>query len=321
MSERRWHPILEQWVITATHRQDRTFLPPKDYCPLCPTKEGAFPTEIPSSSYDIAVFENRFPSLSSNAPEPAIAATALCDVKDASGVCEVILYTPNHTTSLANLETSQIEKLIQVWQDRYNELGSRQEIDYVFIFENKGESIGVTIPHPHGQIYAFNYLPPIIEKELQSQKKHFEATKRCLHCDLIKEEQMTGDRLITSNNNFIAFVPFYARFPYEVHVYSKEHLSSLGEFTSTHINDLAQILKTVLTKFDNLWQMSLPYIMVMHQEPTDNKDHPGCHFHIEFYPPNRTKEKLKYLAGCESGAGTFINDTLPEETAKQLRDA
>ncbi len=179
----------------------------------------------------------------------------------------------------------------------------------------------MTIPHPHGQIYAFNYLPPTIEKELASQKKHFESTGKCLHCDLIKEEQTTQDRLVANTNSFVAFVPFYARFPYEVHIYSKEHLTCLNEFTSADINDLAVMLKMVLEKFDNLWQTSLPYIMVMHQKPTDNKVHPGCHFHIEFYPPNRTKEKLKYLAGCESGAGSFINDTLPEDTAKQLRDA
>lgn len=319
MSELRWNPIAEEWVVTATHRQDRTFMPPADYCPICPTQPGGFPTEVPASDYEFVVFENKFPSFHPDPPEPAVTGTALFPVRPAQGVCEVVLYSPQHDTSLADRSISEIDRLIRVWTDRYVELGSRPDIDYVFIFENKGEAIGVTLHHPHGQIYAFSYLPPKIGRELESQAKHFNRTGRCLHCDVLDEERRDGRRVVAENEHFIALVPFYARYPYEIHLYAKSHLTSLAEFSESTRQDFARMLKTVMRKYDGLFGFSLPYMMVMHQQPTDGLDHPGCHFHVEFYPPNRTATKLKYLAGCESGAGTFINDTLPEEKAAELR--
>jgi UDPglucose--hexose-1-phosphate uridylyltransferase len=319
MSEMRWNPVLRQWVVTATHRQDRTFLPPPGFCPLCPTKDDSFPTEIPSDNFDLVVFENKFPSFSSAPTAPAVEAGDLYAVAPAQGTCEVVIYTPEHEGSLAQLPLEKIQQLIAVWKDRYEELGKRKEIKYVFIFENKGQSIGVTINHPHGQIYAFSYLPPLIEKELASQKDYYDQTGNCLHCAIVGEELASKSRIIAENSHFIAFVPFYARWPYEVHLYAKNHRPSLLDFSEDEQLSLAELLQTVIRKYDGLFGTSLPYMMVTHQKPTDGLDHPGSHFHIEFYPPNRTKEKLKYLAGCESGAGTFINDTLPEDTAKQLR--
>jgi UDPglucose--hexose-1-phosphate uridylyltransferase len=162
-------------------------------------------------------------------------------------------------------------------------------------------------------------LPPKIERELQSQAEHHHKTGRCLHCDVLAEEIRDGRRVVTESEHFIALIPFYARYPYELHLYAKEHIRSLAEFTPEMRLDFARILKTVMLKYDGLFGFSLPYMMVMHQEPTDGREHPGCHFHVEFYPPNRTAQKLKYLAGCESGAGTYINDTLPEEKAAELR--
>ncbi len=321
MSELRWNPVLEEWVITATHRQDRTFLPPKDYCPLCPTKPGAFPTEVPAESYEIVCFENKFPSLRHNAPEPAVEGSDLYPVAPAEGICEVVLYTPQHEGSLAGMDVAHIEKLVYVWADRYRELGARPEIKYVFIFENKGEVIGVTIPHPHGQIYAFSYIPPKIAQEISSSRRHLDRTGRCLFCDILAEEKRDGRRIITENDSFTAVIPFYARYPYEVHLFSREHRRSLADFGERENADLAAILKDLLRRYDRLWGFSLPYMMVMHQAPTDGEPHDECHFHIEFYPPYRTKEKLKYLAGCESGTGAFINDTLAEEKAAELREA
>ncbi|MDQ3686482.1 MAG: galactose-1-phosphate uridylyltransferase, partial [Acidobacteriota bacterium] len=154
MSELRWNPLLGEWVATATHRQQRTFLPPADFCPLCPTKPGGFPTEVPESSYDIAVFENRFPSMRPDPEEPAIEGTELYPVRPSAGVCEVVLYSPRHTSTLAAEPVEQIYKLVQVWTDRFRELSALEFVHYVFIFENKGEAIGVTLHHPHGQIYA-----------------------------------------------------------------------------------------------------------------------------------------------------------------------
>lgn len=319
MSEMRWNPVLQEWVVTATHRQDRTFLPPSGYCPLCPTKEGGFPTEVPRQSYDFVVFENKFPSLSKKPPLPAIAASDLYPVKEANGVCEVVLYSEEHTGTLADLPPARVAQLIGVWRDRYEDLGSRKEIDYVFIFENKGEAIGVTIHHPHGQIYAFSHLPPKIKREIESERSHYDKTGRCLHCDIIKEEESIAQRLVCRTEHFVAFVPFYARYPYEVHIYAREHRSSLSDLSPVEERDMARILLTVLRKYDRLWGFSMPYMMVMHQRPTSGGSWPGSHLHIEFYPPMRTAEKMKYLAGCESGAGTYVNDTLPEEKAEELR--
>jgi UDPglucose--hexose-1-phosphate uridylyltransferase len=319
MSELRWNPISREWVVTATHRQDRTFFPPPGFCPLCPTQPGGFPTEIPLPDYDIVVFENKFPSFRLPPPAPAAEDGALYHVRPSEGVCEVVCYTSDHTTTLAKQSVHHIERLIRVWRERYIDLGARPEIDYVFIFENKGEAIGVTLPHAHGQIYAFSYVPPIIARELESAKLHHTKTGRCLHCDVVHEERVDGRRVVVESDHFIAFIPFYARYPYELHIYAKGHLPSMVHFTSEHEHDLARVLKTVLSKFDNLWSFSFPYMMVMHQEPTDGQAHAGSHFHIEFYPPHRTPEKLKFLAGCESGAGTFINDTLPEDKAAELR--
>lgn len=319
MSELRWHPILEEWVIVATHRQDRTFLPPDDYCPLCPTRPGGFPTEVPAEDYELIAFENKFPSLRLPAPEPSVEDTNLYKVRPAEGVCEVILYTPRHEGALTDASVEELRKLIEVWTDRYEELGSLPEIEYVFIFENKGKEIGVTITHPHGQIYAYPFIPPKIQIELAASKKHMQAHQSCLFCDIVREELSDGRRILSENESFVAAVPFFARYPYEAHIWSRAHKQSLPELSEKERDDLAEMLKRILSSYDALWNRSLPYMMVLHQKPTDGGDYDHYHFHIEFYPPYRAPDKLKYLAGSESGAGVYINDTLPEEKARELR--
>lgn len=319
MSELRWNPLLGEWLATATHRQERTFKPPPDHCPLCPTKLGGFPTEVPESTYDIVVFENRFPSLSPDPPAPAVEGTELYPVRPAQGVCEVVLYSPHHTSSLAQESVIQIYKLIQVWTDRFRALGALDYVKYVFIFENKGEAIGVTLHHPHGQIYAYPFIPPRIARELEMSRAHREETGRCLLCDITREERRDGRRLIFENDSFVAYIPFFARWPYEVHITSLEHKQALTDFDGREQRDLALLLKTVLTAYDRIFNLSFPYMMVIHQRPTDTEGYNYYHFHIEFYPPLRTATKLKYLAGSETGAGMFINDTLAEEKAAELR--
>ncbi len=319
MSELRWNPLMGEWLATATHRQDRTFLPPKDFCPLCPTQKGGFPTEVPESTYDIVVFENRFPSLNPNPPEPAVESGELYAVEQSFGECEVVVYTPNHNSSLANEPVEQIYKLVQVWTDRFRDLTKLEFVKYVFIFENKGEAIGVTLLHPHGQIYAYPFVPPRVAKELEQSKAHKEKTGNCLFCDIIAEEQRDGRRIVAENESFVAFIPFFARYPYELHVAPKNHLQDLTQFSKNEQTDLAGILKQVLAAFDKLFNLSFPYMMVLHGQPSDGGDYNFYHFHIEFYPPLRTATKLKYLAGSESGAGMFINDTLAEEKAAELR--
>jgi UDPglucose--hexose-1-phosphate uridylyltransferase len=319
VSELRWNPLLGEWVATATHRQDRTFLPPPDHCPLDPTKPGGFPTEVPEPTYDIVVFENRFPSLRPEPPAPAVEGTALYPVRPGQGVCEVVLYTPEHSSTLAQQPVTQIDKLVRVWTNRYAELSQLDYVAYIFIFENKGEAIGVTLHHPHGQIYAYPFIPPHISTELEQTRLHKDETGRCLLCDIIHEERRDARRIIAENESFVAYIPFFARWPYEVHITASRHLQALTDLSRGEQKDLAAMLKMVLVAYDKLFNLSFPYIMAMHQRPTDGGDYNHYHFHIEFYPPLRTPTKLKYLAGSETGAGMFINDTLAEEKAVELR--
>jgi UDPglucose--hexose-1-phosphate uridylyltransferase len=319
VSELRWNPLLGEWVATATERQDRTFLPPDDYCPLCPTKSGGFPTEVPEGSYDIVVFENRFPSLKTVPDDPVVESSALYPVRPSQGVCEVVLYSPKHSSSLAQEPVEQIYKLVRVWTDRFRELSALDFVKYVFIFENKGEAIGVTLHHPHGQIYAYPFIPPRIATELKQFGDYQEATGKCLLCEVLSEELNAKGRIVAENDSFAALIPFFARWPYETHIYSKRHFQALPDMSDAETKDLASILKMVLVAFDKLFDISFPYMMVIHQRPVDGQPYDFYHFHIEFYPPLRSANRLKYLAGSETGAGMFINDTLPEEKAAELR--
>jgi UDPglucose--hexose-1-phosphate uridylyltransferase len=315
MSELRYHPFLDQWVITATHRQDRTFFPPPDYNPLAPTKPGGFPTEVPFESYDLVVFENKFPSLRPHPSAPEVASSSLTPVRPSGGVCEVVCYTQDAESSFAQLPFSQVRKLVRVWRDRYEGLGARPEVEYVFIFENKGKEIGVTLSHPHGQIYAYPFVPPVPREELQQERAYFEAHGRPLMAAVLEETLPT---VVWQNELFVAFVPFFARYPYEVYIAPRVQLRSLAGMGERELDLLAEAMLVLARKYDQLFGFSMPYIMAMHQEPSV----PGYEFawfHVEFYPPYRTATKLKYLAGSEAGAGAFINDTLPEVTAATLR--
>lgn len=320
MSELRWNPILKEWLITATHRQDRTFNPPEDYCPLCPTEPGGFETEVPRPDYDLVVFENKFPSLEKNPRKPVVKGTGLTPVKESEGICEVVLFTSDHDGVMSNKPLTRFIKLVKVWKDRYISLSKKEFIKYVYIFENKGEEVGVTLEHPHGQIYAYPFIPPLIKNELNNSKEHLKETGQCLFCDILKQELLDKKRVILKNDSFTALVPFFARYAYEVNIYANQHISSFAEFDEKLISDLAAILKSVIKKYDNLFGFVFPYIMAIHQKPAVKGSKAYSHFHIEFYPPYRTKDKLKYLAGSESGAGTFINGSLPEEKAEELKN-
>jgi UDPglucose--hexose-1-phosphate uridylyltransferase len=322
MTERRWDPVSGEWRIFATHRQERTFLPTAEACPLCPTTDPDHPTEVPASSYELVVFDNRFPSLSADPPEPSVVAHGLYDVAPAIGAAEVVLYSDQHHLTFADLEPARVRDLVDVWADRYSVLGARPEINYVFIFENKGQVIGVTLDHPHGQIYGFPTIPPQPLRELHAASAHHDRCGTCVYCDVIAYEEADGVRLVTSSEHLLAFVPFAARFPYEVHVAPRRHATSLLDLSEPERADLATVLLDVAAAYDALFGFSLPYVMAMHQSPTDDGQwlHVS-HLHVEFTPPHRTADKLKYLAGSELAAGAFINDTVPEATAAALRSA
>ena len=301
MSELRWHPLLREWVTVAPWRQDRTYHPDEAHCPLCPTQPGMPLTEIPRADYHIAVFENRFPSYTGE-----------------QGRCEVVSYTAKHDSSLGAQSVAHIRDLIEVWQDRFRELSKLPNVKYVYIFENRGEEIGVTLSHPHGQIYAYPFLPAKIEREFESSALHQQETGGCLYCDIL-EGEWQGERMVAENDRWLAFVPEFARWPYEVHLAPREHVGDITELSSGQADSLASVLKVLLQKYDRLFGKPLAYVMAFHQRPPgDGGGH--YHFHIEFYPPNRSADKLKMLAGSELGAGAFILDARAEDTAKQLRE-
>lgn len=322
MSQLRWHPLQEEWVAVASHRQVRPISLGKakagvkqPSCPFCPG--GAEGLNAP---YEFAVFENKFPSFNRNSDAPSLGKPGdLYRAGPGRGICEVVLYSPRHDSTLAEESRENIGKLVEVWRDRYIELGKLPFIKYVYEFENKGAVIGVTLQHPHGQIYAFPYIPPRVKSELDAERRYMAKHRRCLLCDMARREKSSGARVVELTDKFIAYVPYFARYPYEIHISSRRHVGSLAGMTRAERWDLSGILKTVLMKYDSLFGFSFPYIMLMHQEPTDGRKYPHHHFHIEFFPPHRSADKIKYLAGCEAGAGTFINDTIPEEKAAELR--
>lgn len=322
MNERRYDPTTGEWTTIAAHRQDRTFLPPADECPLCPTTDPERPTELPDAAYDVAVFDNRFPSL---VPEPADPVDPGGDVYAAGpavGATEVVVYSRDHTRHLADMRPEQVKRIVDVWADRYAELGRRDEVGYVMVFENRGEAIGVTLHHPHGQVYAYPEIPPRPRRELEAALAHYGRRGTCVHCDVVATERADAVRLVGINDSFVAYVPYWARFPYEVHVAPRRHAASLLDLTDPERLRFAELLTDVIGAYDRLFGFPLPYVMAMHQAPTDDGQWQHVsHLHVEFTPVHRTATKLKYLAGSELGAGAFLNDTLPERTAAELRSA
>jgi len=312
--ELRWDPIMRQWIIVSGARGKRPLLP-KGYCPFCPGSE-----EVPKGDWTVISLPNKFPSLSPNPPLPS-KSDRLYRTCPARGICEVIIYTPKHDATLADLNVENIKAVIDLWTERFIDLGRLDYIKYVFIFENKGRIIGVTLDHPHGQIYAFPFIPTIIRRELKSSKRYWKRTGRCLFCRIIEKEKEDGRRVICENDGFICFLPFFAHWPYGVHIYPKRHVTALPDLNEEEKMMLASLLKKVLRKFDNLFNMSFPYMMVLHQRPTDGREYPHYHFHIEFYPPYREKGKVKYFASVEMGAGTVTFDYTPEMKAKELRES
>ncbi len=322
MSERRYDPTMGEWRMFARHRQDRTYLPPDDHCPLCPTRDPDRPTEIPLPAFDIVVFENRFPSLVRHPPEPDVAGSDLYPVEPSVGVNEVVVYSDDHDLALAQMEAPRIARLVEVWANRYAELAARDDVGYVFIFENRGVAVGVTLHHPHGQIYAYPDVPPRPRRELDVAIAHLRDHGTCVYCDVVARERGDGVRVVAQNRSFLAFVPFAARYPYEIHVMPHRHAASLLDLTDPERLALGELLREVLSGYDRLFGFPMPYVMSMHQAPADDGQHQAVsHLHLEFTPPHRTETKLKYLAGSELGAGAFINDTAPEETAARLRAA
>jgi UDPglucose--hexose-1-phosphate uridylyltransferase len=312
----RWHPLRGEWVAYASHRQHRTFLPPAEYNPLAPTTDPALPTEVPAGPWDCAVFDNLFPTFALqayDAPELGI------ETAPAAGACEVVVFTQDARATLGTLPLWHVELIIDVWADRYEVLGADERVQYVYPFENRGVEVGVTLHHPHGQIYAYPFVPPVAARELERQREHFGLHGRGLVQDIVASERADDSRMLYDGPHVVAFMPAFARYSYEVWVAPRRPAPSFAALERAERADFARALKTVLLKFDGLWSRPFPYILAVHQAPTDGRLHPEAHLHAEFYPALRMPGRLKYLAGSEMGAGVFTADTLPEEKVKELQ--
>lgn len=328
--EQRWHPLREEWVIVAAHRQDRPWSGEEvkkgqsaepDYdpeCYLCPGNVRVSGKRNPPYTGTF-VFDNDHPCVSRDAPSNPGSPPGIYRSRPAHGIARVVCYSPKHDLSLAELERASIVELLHVWQEQYLELGSREDIAHVLTFENKGKVVGVSNPHPHCQIYATNFVFRTTEIEARACRQHRSESGRILFQDILDAEARDGRRILCENSSAVAFVPYFARYAYEVYIAPKETHPHLAALSRQEAEDLAEMLKTVCVKFDNLWRMSFPYVLVLHQAPTDNGDYSAFHFHVEVHPPLRKPGLLKYLAGPEIGGGNFLSDTSPEAKAAELR--
>jgi UDPglucose--hexose-1-phosphate uridylyltransferase len=298
-SELRYDALTDEWIAITSHRQDRTHLPPTDQCPLCPSRPGRA-TEIPAADYEVVVFENRFPALI-----------------HPHGRCEVVCFTSDHRSSFAELPVEQVETVMAAWADRTAELSALPNVEQVFCFENFGEEIGVTLHHPHGQIYAYPYLPPHTRRMLDAARLHPGAD---LFADVLARERAEGTRVIAANELWTAFVPVAARWPFEVHIFPHRKVPDLAVLSTEERCAFGPIYLDVLGRFRRLFDRPMPYVSGWHQAPVHAGRELG-HLHLQLFSIRRAPGKLKYLAGSESGMGAFVNDVPPERAAEMLRKA
>jgi UDPglucose--hexose-1-phosphate uridylyltransferase len=302
MHELRWDPQLREWVIIASHREGRPTDP--DRCPFCDM-------HVP----DVIALDNAFPSLLPLPEDVVEGGEEIRKRGRALGKCEVILYSSDHEDQIEKLEPKQIERIVGLWKERYMELS--KDFKYVFIFENRGKQIGVTLTHPHGQIYALPFIPPIIQKELDSSEEYFRSSGGCLYCDLVAQELEEKERMINENSSFVQFVPFWAHWPFESLIIPKRHLTSIIDLDHNETRDLALLLKSTFSRYNDLFSDDLSYVMALHQKPS--RGYERYHLHIEIYAMNREGKKFKFRGGVETGVGTFINPVAPEDATRKLR--
>ncbi|QVQ49979.1 galactose-1-phosphate uridylyltransferase [Spiractinospora alimapuensis] len=318
--EMRFDPLRREWVVIAAHRQERTHLPPSDSCPLCPSSADN-QSEIPASTYDVVCFENRFPALMA-APD-----TSLPDVGElvssrghARGRCEVVCFTPDHDASVADLPERRIRTIVDVLADRTQALAASPAVEEVFCFENRGPEIGVTLHHPHGQIYGYPFVTPRTTRALDSATEYQDRTGRNLYADNLHAERLAGLRVVRTTEHWTAFVPAAARWPVEVHLYPHRRVPDLPALTDAERDDFSVLYRSVLRAMDRLFDLPMPYVSAWHQAPVRTK-RDLAYLHLELLSVRRAPGKLKYLAGSEAAMGVFVNDVPPETIATRLREA
>lgn len=315
MPELRWNPLLDTWTMVATNRQNRPHLP-KDYCPFCPGR-GNVP-----DNYDVLAYPNDFPVMSLDAADLKTG-KGIFRRKAAVGHCEVILYSPEHTKQLYQLSDEHVLKIVELWNSRFKDLAKDKRVKYIYEFENRGEEVGVTIHHPHGQLYAYSFIPAKIREELDNCKKYYKEQGVNLFTDLNKAERKYGKRMVLENNSFLAYIPYFTDYPFGVFIVNKKLKGNITLFTAGEKKDLALMLKQLTSAFDKIYDRPFPYMMCIHQTPVNERKYADADkyyaFHIEFYPVLRAKDKLKYYAGSEMGAGAAANPLDVDECAAILR--
>ncbi|MGZ4668127.1 MAG: galactose-1-phosphate uridylyltransferase [Blastococcus sp.] len=318
-SQLRYDALLGEWVVIASHRQSRTFLPPADQCPLCPSRPDRA-TEIPESDYQVVVFENRFPSLATGVavdlPASAPGAPA-AELRPGFGRCEVVCFTSEHDRVFADLGADRARLVVDVWAERTAELSGLDGVQQVYCFENHGEEIGVTLSHPHGQIYAYPFVTPRVAKVLSTVRRHREHTGGDLFADVVAAER-SGPRVVTANEHWTAFVPAAARWPFEVQLFPTRKVPDLPALTDAERDAFVEVYLDVLVRFARRMDTPMPYIASWNQAPV-HEGRDEWWLHLQLFSLRRAPGKLKYLAGSESGMGAFITDTNPEDVAEQLR--
>jgi UDPglucose--hexose-1-phosphate uridylyltransferase len=324
--ERRLDPLTGDWVAVAAHRMDRTFLPPADQCPLCPTRPGTAPSEVPSEDYDVVAFENRFPSFShrgADAGSDDVEAEPLLARAPATGRTEVVCFTSRHDGSFADLPVSRVRTVVEAWADRTRELSAVDGVEQVFCFENRGTEIGVTLTHPHGQVYAYPYVTPRTARLLQRAAEHRARTGGDLMGDVLAAEQRSGRRVLLEGGHWTAYVPAAARWPVEVHLTPTRSVADLAALSRPERDELADVWLDVVRRLDRFHAgdgepVPLPYVAAWHAAPV-RRGRDLVRLQLQVTSVLRAPGRLKYLAASESAMGAFINDTTPERIADVLR--
>lgn len=314
MAELRWNPLLQDWHMIASNRQNRPQMP-KDYCPFCPSF-GNVP------DYEVLEYDNDFPALTQNPPAPDNVATDFFKVAPNYGKCEVILYSPGHTTTLPELSDSHMRKLVDLWCERFQKMAADEKIKYVFPFENRGDVVGVTMPHPHGQMYGYSFIPKRLQVETASAREYYEQNGRSLFADMLENEKKAQVRVIFENDAFTVYLPFYTDYPYGVYIMPNRPVAYMTDLTDAEKDLLGITIRDTVGMMDNLFDYRFPYMMCMYNAPVNSGDYSAFwRYHIKFFPPMRSAEKQKFNASSETGAWANCNPTCPEETSKELRAA
>ncbi|MBO8130029.1 MAG: UDP-glucose--hexose-1-phosphate uridylyltransferase [Candidatus Marinimicrobia bacterium] len=330
-AHRRLNLLTGDWVLVSPHRLQRPWVgrveqpPPEELpeydpdCYLCPGNKRAGGRINPDYK-GVFVFDNDFPALLMNKKRiDSFSHSEVLFAKGEIGLCRVVCFSHFHNKTLPELDSKYLINLVEEWKKQYEEIAEIPEIKYITIFENKGEIMGCSNPHPHGQIWAQSSIPVEPYKELVRQRGYFHGKKRCLLCDYLETELKLDQRIVVENDSFVVLVPFWAIWPYEVMIVSKRHIPSIGEFNNKEILHFAEILKLITIKYDNLFNIPFPYSAGMHNCPTDSMEYPEWHFHMHFYPPLlRSATIKKFMVGYEM-LSEPQRDLTAEESTKRLK--